>query len=187
MNAGCVRVARFVLPGSAVFWIFLFFSFFFLAGSVPVAAPAKKNLHAPAWVFEKSADRAAALWHEGVRVQDIRDRAMSGKTANTDSGVAPAPDALGKRKKQQPLGFEMRNETSDWREATPEETARPDESLPIENRYVVRAFADVDASENLSINVGPELILKDEQHQIGKTDKQPDSSLGVGMGFKFDF
>ncbi len=39
----------------------------------------------------------------------------------------------------------------------------------------------------LSIRVGPELILKDEQRERANANKQPESALGLGMQFKLDF
>ncbi len=46
----------------------------------------------------------------------------------------------------------------------------PDEEKVRESRHVVRAFADVAPSDNLDINIGPELILKDDnsRDQIAK-------------------
>ena len=62
----------------------------------------------------------------------------------------------------------------------PQEFA-PFTSLP------VRAFADVDAGDNLNVRVGPELILKDEQRERAGANKQPESALGMGMQFKLGF
>ena len=52
----------------------------------------------------------------------------------------------------------------------------------------MRAFADVAPSDNLDINIGPELILKDDnsRDQIANSS-QPDTVLGLGMNFKLDF
>ena len=57
----------------------------------------------------------------------------------------------------------------------------------MQSRHVVRAYADVDAGDDLSIRVGPELILKDEQRERANANKQPESALGLGMQFKLDF
>jgi hypothetical protein len=57
----------------------------------------------------------------------------------------------------------------------------------MQGKRVIRAFADVDAGEDLSINVGPELILKDEQARQDSSSTQPDSAVGMGMHFKLDF
>jgi hypothetical protein len=152
------------------------------------AKSAKKgSLHAAPWVFGKSADRNNAIWREGVRAQNLHKQATPQKSVNTDSAIGQALDAAKSHEPQSPLGISIKNEKKDWREPLPDDIARPDENVPRESRHVVRALADVKASENLSINVGPELILKDQQHQTGNTDKQPDSALGMGMGFKLDF
>jgi hypothetical protein len=147
----------------------------------------KGNLHAAPWVFGKSADRNAAIWREGVRAQNLHKQATPQKSVDTDSAIERALDAAKSPESQKPLGISIKKEKTDWREPLPDDIARPDENVPRESRHVVRALADVKASENLSINVGPELILKDQQHQAGNTDRQPDSALGMGMGFKLDF
>jgi hypothetical protein len=57
----------------------------------------------------------------------------------------------------------------------------------MQSRHVVRAYADVDAGDDLNVSVGPELILKDEQRERTAANKQPDSALGMGMQFKLGF
>lgn len=82
----------------------------------------------------------------------------------------------------------MADESSSWRESTPAQNTAPDENLPMESRHVVRAYADMAPSEDLSIGVGPELILKNEQRERpGSASHQPESQLGLGMQFKLDF
>ncbi|MGE9984588.1 hypothetical protein [Desulfovibrio sp. SGI.169] len=157
------------------------------------AAPAgkRKALHGPAWAFGQSGDRDAALWRDGMPVQRLHERAVGGKKAmNTASGIDNALNAANENEKKPRggLGISVENETSTWRERLPAEGARPDESLPLESRHVVRAFADVEAGDALSISVGPELIIRDEQNrEHSASNSQPDSALGLGMQFKLDF
>ena len=86
------------------------------------------------------------------------------------------------------LGLSMENETTTWNVTPMREAMRPDEVLARDSRHVVRAYADMEPTEDLSISVGPELILKDEQHGAESAgSSQPDSALGLGMQFKLDF
>lgn len=151
----------------------------------------KKSLHGSVWAFGQSGDRDAALWREGMPAQNLRARAVGGKKAmNTAPGIDNALNVANENEKKPRggLGISVENEISTWRERLPAEGARPDECLPLEKRHVVRAFADVEAADDLSISVGPELIIRDEQnreHSAGNS--QPDSALGLGMQFKLDF
>lgn len=164
-------------------------------GALKADAGKKKSLHGSAWAFGQSDDRDAAIWRQGTPVRHLHERAVKDaglkkKAMNTTPGIDSALDeAAGKKKKKKSgLGVSVENETATWRERLPTESARPDESLPLESRHVVRAFADVDAGEDLSISVGPELILKDEQNRDhSANNSQPDSALGLGMQFKLDF
>lgn len=53
---------------------------------------------------------------------------------------------------------------------------------------MVRAYADLETDGDVSISVGPELILRDEQtRERNSNTNQPDSVLGMGMQFKMDF
>ena len=76
---------------------------------------------------------------------------------------------------------------SAWRKKSQMEPETADENIPMQSRHVVRAFADVDAGDNLNVRVGPELILKDEQRERAGANKQPESALGMGMQFKLGF
>ncbi len=112
------------------------------------------------------------------------------KSVNTASGINSALDVADKR--NQVVGdmdISVRQETSSWhKNVGPQPNAPPDENLSMERRHVVGAYADVQADDDLSIKVGPELILKNEEREIPYADdKQPKSSLGVGMQFKLDF
>ncbi|WP_165175087.1 hypothetical protein [Desulfovibrio sp. ZJ369] len=154
----------------------------------------KQGLHGRSWAFGHSSDRNAAIWRDGVASQDLHDRAVSGalekKAVNTARGISSAlsGSAAQARKKKKPLGISMESEVSTWREPLPADGVRADEARPLESRHVVRAYADVTAGEDLSISVGPELILRDEQtRERNSNASQPESVLGMGMQFKMDF
>lgn len=176
----------------------------------------KGALHGQAWAFGASEDRKAAIWQRGVPATSLKQRAVSsaargafgGATAprkgqaagamNTGAGIDRALSsarsqagarngARGTRAKGG-LGLRMENETTTWNVTPMREAVRPDEVLARDSRHVVRAFADVEPTDDLSISVGPELILKDEQRGAESAGgSQPDSALGLGMQFKLDF
>lgn len=173
-------------------------------------------LHGQAWAFGASEDRKSALWQRGVPATSLKRRAVSSAARGAFGGAAaPRKDQAagamdtgrgidralstarsrtdsregtrGARPKGG-LGLRMENETTTWNVTPMRESVRPDEVLARDSRHVVRAFADVEPTEDLSISVGPELILKDEQRGAESAGgSQPDSALGLGMQFKLDF
>ncbi len=174
-------------------------------------------LHGQPWAFGASEDRKAALWQRGVPARSLKQRAVSsaargafgGVTAprkgqaadgamNTGAGIdralATARSGTGERnaargaRPKGGLGLRMENETTTWNVTPMRESLRPDEVLARDSRHVVRAFADMEPTDDLSISVGPELILRDEQRGAESAGaSQPDSALGLGMQFKLDF
>lgn len=113
--------------------------------------------------------------------------ALSAAQAGAHSGGQAGGAAQGARPKGS-LGLSMENETTTWNVTPMREAMRPDEVQARDSRHVVRAFADMEPTDDLSISVGPELILKDEQHGAESAgSSQPDSALGLGMQFKLDF
>lgn len=159
----------------------------------PSTANGKKALHGEAWAFGQSSSRRDAIWQQGVppeslRKHAVRDAGKHAKAVDTAPGIDNALDTAAKaEKKKSSLGVRVDKESSSWREPLPMDATRPDESLPMESRHVVRAFADVEAGDDLSISLGPELILKDEYNERSVNNNQPDSVLGMGMQFKLDF
>lgn len=153
----------------------------------------KHGLHGRSWAFGQSRDRNAAIWREGVPSEDLHGRAVSGaldkKAVNTAKGISSALSGSAEaKKKKNPLGISMESEISTWREPLPSDGARADEILPLESRHVVRAYADLETDEDVSITVGPELILRDDQtRERNSNTNQPESVLGMGMQFKVDF
>ena len=122
-----------------------------------------------------------------VDTGDAIERALSAAQAASKAEEAKAASEQGFKPKGS-LGLSMKDSTTTWNVTPMREAMRPDEILVRDRQHVVRAFADVEPTDDLSIRVGPELILKDEQHAAESAgSSQPDSALGLGMQFKLDF
>ncbi|MDE7241882.1 hypothetical protein [Desulfovibrio sp.] len=122
-----------------------------------------------------------------VDTGDAIERALSAARAASQAEEAKAAEERGFRPRGS-LGLSMKDSTTTWNVTPMREAMRPDEVLVRDRQHVVRAFADVEPTDDLSIRVGPELILKDEQHAAESAgSSQPDSALGLGMRFKLDF
>lgn len=144
---------------------------------------------APAWAFGKSLDRGASLWHHGENAASILNKSRPTPQippSSGNNGQAAAADAETRAKGR--MGFSMKDEGQTWKVAPEQKKFRPDEEITRDRRHVLRAFADVRAAKDFNISLGPELILKDEQHsEGGAIADQPDSELGLGMKFQYDF
>ncbi|MBD5538931.1 MAG: hypothetical protein HDQ94_02890, partial [Desulfovibrio sp.] len=136
---------------------------------------------------QKSGAPNGAAGHGAMDTESGIDRALAAAQAMADAEAAEA--AKGQHAKPKgSLGMSMKNSTTTWNVTPMREAMRPDEVLVRDRHHVLRAFADVEPTEDLSIRVGPELILKDEQHGAESAgSSQPDSALGLGMQFKLDF
>ena len=151
-----------------------------------------KAITGDAWTFGQSLGRNDAIWHKGINSNDVKARATKNvprvpkQAADTRKGINRAIE--NSREKIFPGGLSMETQKSSWKVNPAEKFMRPDEEKVRESRHVVRAFADVAPSDNLDINIGPELILKDDnsRDQIANSS-QPDTVLGLGMNFKLDF
>ena len=155
-------------------------------------ARSRRGVHADSWAFSRGPS-SRDEWRDGMPMETLQRRAVEGavgkgKGMNTASGINSALDATDKRKHAGgDVGVSIREEASSWREGHGPGVV-PDENLPMESRHVVGAYAGVKTEDDLSVKVGPELILKNEQRENPHADnRQPDSSLGVGMQFKLDF
>ena len=150
-----------------------------------------KGIHAPAWAFGGEAQSRDA-WREGTSSNDLQKRAVGDdapkeKSVNTTASINSAlKGPPTKEEHKSGMAVSVGQEDSAWRKKGQHEL-EADENLPMQSRHVVRAYADVDAGDDLSIRVGPELILKDEQRERTNANKQPESALGLGMQFKLDF
>lgn len=156
------------------------------------AAPdqSSESLHGDAWAFGQSMTRKDAIWHNGVAGEQVLKKGASSSARKQDTRESN-DHALENPKKniiQGSLGVSMSNESSSWKVSPQQKNIHADERIFRDKKHVLRAFGNVKAGDNLNISVGPELILKDEQHgEESATENQPDSSLGIGMKFKLDF
>ena len=152
------------------------------------AAPHRNALHGHAWAFGKSASGGEALWHEGIPAERLRKQAVEKGRAPSKGASAAGTNEKATANKKGELGLSWEKKSTGWRGNLLDGNPRPDEELSLETHHKVRAFADVKTAADLSISVGPELILKDEQRSpYGVNESQPDSVLGMGMQFKYDF
>lgn len=162
---------------------------------IPAWAAAKAGkseaLHGQPWAFGYSESRKDAIWNKGMEGKHVAGKKKSATppasdAANTATGINRSLSEAERMKSV--LGVDLGHEASSWKVAPEDKKLHPDENMYRQRQHVVRAFADVKAGEDLNISVGPELILKDEQHgEETANESQPDSALGVGMRFKFDF
>ena len=150
------------------------------------------GIHAPAWAFDSGAHSREA-WRDGTSSRELKKRAVGEEAAKDDSvnsasGINSAlKTATNKAERKNGLAVSVGQDESAWRKKSQMEPETVDENIPMQSRHVVRAYADVDAGDDLNIRVGPELILKDEQRERTATNKQPESALGMGMQFKLGF
>lgn len=150
-----------------------------------------KGIHAPAWVFGGKAQSRDA-WRGGTSTDELQKRATGDdapqqKAVNTTASINSAlKGPMAKEEHKSGMAVSVGQEDSSWRPKGQHEF-EADENIPMQSRHVVRAYADVDAGDDLSIRIGPELILKDEQRERAAVNKQPESALGLGMQFKLDF
>lgn len=157
----------------------------------PASMSARGGVHGRAWAFG-GGEQSREAWRGGASTGDLQKRAVGAeasksKTVNTASGIDSALNATEGKTPQSGLGLSVGQDESQWRRKSSAEIEAPDENLPMQSRHVVRAYADVDAGDDLNISLGPELILKDEQRERAAANKQPESALGMGMRFKLDF
>lgn len=158
------------------------------------SAPAKprpdrtKRKHT--WSFG-DANSSRKAWTSGIPAENLHRKALGeqarrSNSVNTATGISNALDTAAKKNRADGLHLNIDQESTSWRgQHLPGHTS-PDEHLPLESRHVVRALADVEAAEDLSISLGPKLILKNE-NQGRFADKSPDTELGMSMQFKLDF
>lgn len=146
------------------------------------------HLHGSAWAFGQSGEREAAIWKNGVSASTIQKKTIKKDSQVTDTtgGINRAIEKAEKPKGH--VGLTVRDQTGAWKVNPAEKGSQVDESMFRDRTHVVRAFADVKPADDLSISVGPELILKDENRSDETANEsQPDKSLGFGMRFKYDF
>lgn len=151
-------------------------------------------IHGHAWKFgtaKQSRKAAAERWQRGLNSTSLRKRAVSHRkepipeVTEEDMLVNPM-FPKGKKKSAFSLGFEHKG--SSWNNGPSADLHNPGEDYLMEGRNVIRGTTSVDAGNDLNIDLGPELILKDQKARESLSNSnQPDSSLGIGMQFKFGF
>lgn len=132
-------------------------------------------------------------WRGGTPAEELQRRAVGAtgkRSVNTASGINSALNDAAAKERRAGKGFavQMEERRSAWREqVSPDGTAAPDEDLPVESRHVLGAYADVDARDDLHIRLGPEVIWRNERERPSSGERDAQSTLGLGMRFKFDF
>lgn len=181
---GFIKIAIWLLvTGLTMLFLPVFTGTSLAANGVPEQN--QSSFHASPWAFGQSEDRNAKIWKKGVDSDVIFKSNPQGKMAISD-GRNAAREEVQKHKKR--LGLSFKDERGAWKVAPDSPQMRPDELKLRDNRHVVRAFAGVEANDDLSFSVGPELILRDDSkgEESARMD-QPDSAFGMGMNFKYDF
>lgn len=168
-----------------------------LAAEASGAWPAPPAEGSP-FAFGQSSGRGDPLWTRGEEGGSI-GRSSVAPEAGAQRGEKAIEEALAAARRQQQgesarlsgsYGLKVRKEDSTWHEdPVHERSPEADEGLNLESRHVLGAYAGMKAGEDLSISVGPELILKDDRKKMDNivSSDGPDSALGLGMQFKLDF
>lgn len=143
------------------------------------------------WAFGQSLERGDAIWKNGVGASEIKQNALPPRmpnAADTRRGVDRAVNDAIKRDPRASLGMSMENDVSRWKADPEGASRRPDEDKARDRKRVFRAYADIKGGDDWNISVGPELIVRDEEHgETGAAASEPDSTWGLGMKFKYDF
>lgn len=150
-------------------------------------AEESESLHARPWAFGVSDERADILWKKGMGGAEIKKRStpqLPQKGVDTSGGINRALDKAARSS----VGLSMETESSKWKAEPDKNRPHPDEDRMRESKKILRAYAGLQAGEDFNISIGPELIIKDENRsEPGANENEPDSSLGIGMKFKYDF
>lgn len=151
------------------------------------------TLHGDPWVFGQSVDRHDRLWKNGVKGSTLGKRQAGAKSsekksADTNASIDEALAQAERMKVRGKVGLSLEENSSTWAVAPEQKANRPDEEITRDKRHILRAYAGVERGDDFNISFGPELILKDEEHSAESAlGDQPDSALGLGMKFKYDF
>lgn len=172
-----------------VFGLFFANSAFAANGARSEADP--RTAHGIAWAFGNSPDRQSSIWIKGIGAEDIsnnaRPKIFRKNAADTSNGIDAALRRAGKKSRTE-IDLKMKNETSNWKSTPAGNYPQADEKIAREGRHILGAYAGVKATQDLNINLGPEIIIKDEQNVHESSNaSQPDAALGLGMNFKLDF
>ncbi|MBD5607500.1 MAG: hypothetical protein HDQ93_01440 [Desulfovibrio sp.] len=157
----------------------------------PYLAVATEVTSNDSWFFGQSMERGQSIWKKGVGASEIKQKALPEKNkgaVDTRAGIDKAVNEAIKKGPRSSIGMSMNNEKGRWRSAPSANSPHIDEDLGRERKRVFRAYADVQGGDDWNIKIGPELILKDEQYgESSAASSEPDSALGLGMKFQYDF
>lgn len=166
--------------------------FFFIPARAENNSP-NSSLHGNSWSFGQSVDRNNQLWEKGIDGAQINKNQKKNKSANKDAAdtTASINQALNQAQNMRvkgKVGLSLERNSTEWTIAPEQKAARADENISRDRHHILRPFVGVQSGDDFSINFGPEIILKDEEHSAeSASSDQPDSALGLGMKFKYDF
>lgn len=157
----------------------------------PYLAIAEDRTSNDSWSFGQSVERGEAIWKKGVGASEIKQKALPEKdkgAVDTRGGIDRAVNDAIKKGPRSSIGLSVNNEEGRWKSAPSHNSPHIDEDLGRDRKRVFRAYADVQGGDDWNIKIGPELILKDEQYgESTASSSEPDSALGLGMKFQYDF
>lgn len=140
------------------------------------------------WSFGQSTERSSKIWQKGLDGKSIPNKAVRGKNAMDTTQSIDRALTRAMEKPKSSLGMSVKEENTRWRTGPEANNPHIDEDMVRNRKHVFRAYADVKGGEDFTISVGPELILKDDQvRNNAASASEPDSALGLGMKFQYDF
>lgn len=187
-----IRGRKYTRQFLLVFGFFIYFMLFafYVHAAQKSAQKETSNLHAQPWAFGQSEDRNALIWKKGVDGAAFNKKSFSDKLVSPDK-TSNIEQSISNANKNSPRGnfnLSMQKESTSWIVSPEQKSSRPDEDKIREQRHVLGAYAGVQSGDDFNISIGPELILKDENHSNESANSdQPDSAIGMGMKFKYGF
>ena len=144
------------------------------------------------WGFGQSVDRKNDIWHkgqDGTALNKHQNTANNNKAVDTTGSIERALKEAERRERVKgKFGLSLEENSSAWAVNPKQNEGKIDEEILRDRKHILRAFAGVEKGDDFTISFGPELILKDEEHSAESAiSDQPDSALGLGMKFKYDF
>ncbi len=172
-------------------WLIVCCLVFVTAGSVSSEARAPNRAQGPArppaptWFSDQAIQR-----HKTQRSVILGSQMQKNAVLSLPKETQKSKDVPEKQKQTVPgdVQFSYDNEKRNWSSHPSHLSPLSDEGLGLHEEHRLRAFTHLDDDQNLDISAGPELIFKDQKHNTTvRSSKQPDTELGVGMRFTYDF
>lgn len=153
--------------------------------NVAQGSTSNNGIHAEPWAFGQSADRKQPIWQKGKPGESM----IPGKKKSASAGKSKKEtNTSSENRFKSSLGVSLKESTGSWKVTPSQKNIRPDEEHVRENRHILGAYAGIEAGDDFNIGIGPELILKDDtKGEDSAYSDQPESALGWGMKFKYDF